>query len=485
MDTMVGRVVLPFALALTGCSADVNLGGGPTHQPGGTGGTGSSGGGGGVAGGGCDGLAFCDDFETPAPGGRGGDLDESRWSFGRWAHAVQYFWYRLPASTYADAFVPATFCGAQFQNVLPPADVRVCAGAGVDGTTSLQLHEMYDDQNSAALHSFRARQPFDFAGRTGRIVWDVDAKVNPFNLGHGYWIEIWITDDPAPLPHDELFGLLSLPKNGVGLGFHFGGKCPSTNTSWGNTLETIRIVEDHAVVAIYDDISLDSPTRCFQSFDARLNRMELRISETTVELWATDFESPDSFLLRARAEDLTLPLTRGYVHFQHGQLSAASDGMEGCESGVPNTCPSASQTFRWDNIGFDGPLLASPSGYSVPDNGAPGPEGGVYTGWYLNDGLSKVLTIPGVDLSNATAASLDFNAYLGVGQSLEYRFNGGPLHTFTVPDAMESAPGLRGFSVPIAPAELLNGDNTFEVRALAPSTEVEGIGNVDLTIERN
>src|SRR5690349_1671962 len=132
MRSVLVRFVTCLALALAGCSGDVNLGGGPTHQPNDGGGSGGSAGSGGSVGVGCDGLAFCDDFETASPGGRGGDLDETRWSFGRWAHAVQYFWYRLPANTYPDAFVPATFCGSPFSNVLPPADARTCAGAGVD-----------------------------------------------------------------------------------------------------------------------------------------------------------------------------------------------------------------------------------------------------------------------------------------------------------------------------------------------------------------
>jgi hypothetical protein len=484
MHGMLRRLVLPslFGAALGGCSSDVNLGGGPTDEPNGAAGNAAVGGQSGA--GTCEGLAFCEDFETPAPGGRGGDLDEGVWSFGRWAHAVQYFWFRLPANTYPESSQPTRFCGAPFSGILPPADVRVCEGRGADGAVSRQLNEVYDDQGGAALHSMRVRQPFDFSGRTGRIVWDVDAKLNPYHLGHGSWIEIWITDDAAPLPYEELFGILSLPRRGVGFKFRYGANCESTETSWGNALEAVVIVEDHEVTDVIDDIAFGSEARCFQTMDEKLNQLELRVSVDSVEFWASDFEDPQSFRARARVDGLNLPFSRGYVHFQHGQLAAAMDGPEGCEGGTEG-CPSATQTFRWDNIGFDGPRLPTPSGYSVPDSGEPGPEGGIYTGWSLASGEVVELIVSGVELERASRATFDFNAFLGVGQELEYRFNQTEWHAFTAPESGEPAPSLRGFSVEVPVDELRAGDNQLEVRAVSPMSEVEGIGNVDLTVERD
>src|SRR5205085_1679177 len=121
--------------------------------------------------------AFCEKFDTPKPGGRGGDLDESVWSFSRWGHATQYLFVRIPAKTYTDRLFPATFCGQPFSGILPGADAKICDGIGVDGTTSRQLNEVFDDQGDFAYNSMRIRQPFDFTNRTGKIVWDVDAKV--------------------------------------------------------------------------------------------------------------------------------------------------------------------------------------------------------------------------------------------------------------------------------------------------------------------
>jgi len=147
---------------------------------------------------GLDKPAFCEDFETPSPGGFGGDLDERVWSFARWGHETRQFFVRIPSSTETNRAISSTFCGKPFAGLMPPNDAVFCDGTGVDGLTSRQLNEVYDDQGDFALNSLRARQLFDFTDRTGTVVFDVDAKVNPLNVGHGWWVELWITDDTAP-----------------------------------------------------------------------------------------------------------------------------------------------------------------------------------------------------------------------------------------------------------------------------------------------
>jgi hypothetical protein len=441
---------------------------------------------------GLDEPAFCETFETAHPGGRGGDIDETLWSFSRWAHLVQFMWVRVPAKTYDDRLYPATFCGEEFSGIMPPDDVRACQGVGADGSTSNQLHEVFDDQGDFAFNSMRVRQPFDFTDRTGTIVWDVDAKINPHNGGHGWWIEVWITEDPQPMPYHEAPMVVSLPRKGLGLAFRFGGGCPSTDDAWGNMLESIVITEDYQIRNWFDDIGWQTPdTRCFRSMDGHLNHFELRISQDHVELWASDFDDPDSFQLRATETDLDLPFSRGYVHFQHAHYNAAKDGLEGCEEGVPDTCPTPTQTFRWDNIGFDGPTYPTPRGYDVADSYDPGPEDGpdtgIYTGWYFEGSAPRSFTVSDVDLTGAIGASFNLDVIMAELQTFEYRFNGGAWHAFTLPTSFEGrvgGPGFRGYSLPVDLAELVDGDNTIDVRVPTPHEEpIEGLGNLDLTIE--
>ena len=419
---------------------------------------------------GLDQAAFCETFDTPAPGGRGGDLDERAWSFARWAHAVQYDWLRLPASTMNDHVFPASFCGMPFSGILPPADVRICDGPSKTGVPSFQLNEVFDDQAAFALHSMRIRQPFDFAGRVGKVVWDVDAKVNPFNTGHGWWFEVWITADPAPLPHDHLDGVTSLPRNGVGFVFENGADCPEDAAAWNNALENVKVTHDDQLFHDYPFYQIgQTDRRCFRVADARLNHFELRIDKTRAELWASDFDDPSNLILRASVENLDLSFERGYVHFEHGGLNAAEDGNV-----------TSSQTFRWDNLGFDGPTLPLPRSYDVPDN-TEMLSGGVQLGWYIHDGLPHLFTVHGVELSGALSASFNFALQAGPGTALTYRLNGNAPHSFVYPDTGVPG-GTHGFSVTAPLSELLPGDNTVEVQVPTTAT-VESIGALDLTVE--
>ncbi|HEV8551374.1 MAG TPA: hypothetical protein VGQ57_20140 [Polyangiaceae bacterium] len=416
--------------------------------------------------------AFCATFETAHPGGRGGELDERVFGFARWGHQVQYSWERAPAHTYPDDYLfPATFCGAPFDGVLPDEDVRTCDGAGVDGTTSGQLEETFDDQAATGVNALRVRQPFDFAGRVGKIVWDVDAKVNPLNTGQGWWMALWLTAEPTPLASDARDGIDSFPRNGVGFTFAFGADCPETADDWQNALEGVVVTNDYQIALSRPFWELEqADARCFRVADAHLNHFELRLSEDAAELWASDYDEPASLQLRAKTSGLGLSFQRGYVQLQHWANNAASGG---------HVTPS--QTFRWDNIGFDGPRLPTPRAYDVPDPGTPGESGARRIGYLFSEGPLS-FTLRGVDLSNATSASFNFVLDAGPGSELEYSLNANPGHTFVYPETTGASGGLHGFSVDVPLAELVPGDNVISV-SLPGALVAQGIGALDLTLE--
>jgi hypothetical protein len=430
---------------------------------------------------GLEGAAFCETFETPSPGGRGGDLDETRWGFARWGHTFGAMHERIPASTYPDQRFPATFCGAPFSNIGPDRDVRACSGIGYDGQVSMQLNEVFDDQEDYGLNSMMIRQPFDFAGRTGRLVWDVDGKRNPCTLGRGWWIEVWITEDPQPLPIAPAPTVAGYPRRGVGFTFRFGGFCPATETAWGNQLETVHVIDDYeptATIDLWDMEQLEQ--RCFRTMDTRLNHFELRISQNEAELWASDFDDPSSLRLRTRVPGLDLPFTRGYVHFHHAQYNANRDSQGICDRGHG---VSRSQTYRWDNIAFDGPRLSPLRAFDVPDPLEPGStnDRGVQAltlGWYFE---SEPLTIvvPNVDPSNATAAQLSFFVGdFGAAGTLSYAVNGHAPHVFALPVGEHD--GERGVSVPVPLAEVIAGDNIVELSSSGRGPRND-ISNIDLS----
>src|SRR4029077_1340150 len=99
--------------------------------------------------------------------------------------------------------------------VMAPNDVIICNG---------QLREASNDNptntfegggvNTLAMYP---KQPFDFAGRTGTVSFDVS---NDSHGGHSAWPEFWMSNLPVPAPFDHASGIgLSLPQHGFGIRF--------------------------------------------------------------------------------------------------------------------------------------------------------------------------------------------------------------------------------------------------------------------------
>lgn len=436
--------------------------------------------------------AFCETFETVHPGGRGGEIDERRLSFARWNRTASEWWTRTPASSYTDRLPPvATFCGEPFENILPPNDVRVCDGVGVDGLMSGQLQELFDDQGDFAYQGVRIRQLFDFTDRMGTIVFDVDAKQNPYNQGHGWWIEMWVTEDPGPIPyHEAPGGVFAFPRNGIGIQFTRQGhelEVPEDGSYWLNTPARILTVANHRVLHDMHHFNFAEVTEDlnFRTFDGQMNHFEIRLSQNEMEIWVSDSDDPLNTRLRARVTDLDLQFSKGYVHFEHAQYNAGKDGLPGCGDGVPNTCPTSSQTYRWDNLGFDGPVYPMPRAYDFADNDKLIGDNIHLLGFRFTDAENThTMSVDDVDLANAISATLNFNIFTDWGRPLEWSFNDGPTHTFEVPENQESFGtfGLRTFSVEVPLEELKEGTNTLKVHMPAPYTVSESIGNLDLTL---
>lgn len=418
--------------------------------------------------------AFCETFEKKHPEGRAGDLDESLWSFSRWGHEWTQYFVRVPASQETGRAIGSVFCGGSFADRLMPNDVAICDGVGVDGLTSAQLNEVFDDQEDFAFNSMRSRQLFDFTNRTGTVVFDVDAKVNPLNVGHGWWVEFWITEDSAPMPYHEAPGVVSYPRNGLGIDFRGLNDCPQGRTA--TTVARVFVTKDHEILHDYPGWELEHDSdeaRCIKTEDQKLNRFKIMVSKDKLEIWASHFDDGENLHRIVTAPMLDLPFTRGYIHLQHSAYNAPKDGNV-----------TAVQTYRWDNIGFDGPSYAVPRSYTVADNDVPDTDGrGGYMYGYVFKGADWVsLTVPGVDLDKAASAVLDFNTLIYGPRTLQYRLNGGGMHTFEMRDF--GRPGLRTFSVGLPLNELKAGDNTLEVKLA--SAEAAGlpeyIGQVEVSI---
>ncbi len=398
--------------------------------------------------------AFCEDFEVEAPGGVAGPLDEAKWGISRWGHEWENAFKFSPASTDMTFSPHATFCNDVFTNLVGMDSFAICDGVDAAGQTSKQLNEVFHDTGDFAFHSLLARQPFDFAGRTGTIALDVELKFNPFNVGHGWWVEVWVVEDPVPVPYHGAPAVQSFPRNGVGFGFE-GFDC--NKGAWENSLTRVVVTEDHEIVRE------DGGGDCFQTAEGVLNHLEIRLSEDAAEVWVSDAGDPTSFRKVGHADDLGLTFNRGYVVVQHSAYNAAKD------DGTP------SQTYRWDNIGFDGPVLPRARGYEVPDNQA---DGGQSYGWTL-DGSGERFELQDLDLSDMQGAVLNVSYWpYEDNPTLEYRLNDGAWHSFQAPD-QPGGYSLHSYSIPIDLGELVDGTNAVDLRA--PGAALP-IGNIDVTL---
>lgn len=119
--------------------------------------------------------AFCETFASPAgTGNRSGQLNGTLWG-------VSHVTGDQNLSSPADGWAPSqqAICGVN-QLVVPDNDAFVCNGQMVEGQ---------DDNQTVTALTIYPKQPFDFAGRTGKVTFDVtsDSQGN-----HAAWPEFWM-----------------------------------------------------------------------------------------------------------------------------------------------------------------------------------------------------------------------------------------------------------------------------------------------------
>ena len=289
--------------------------------------------------------AFCEDFEAgPAPGGgRSGELDPARWSVAR---GQPY-----NSASFDDAFRvgPALVgaCRADLSNtrVLPDHDVLVC-----DPTPAIPTRHALAAvaEQNYGLAAYRVRQPFDFAGRTGTIKLDMDLS----NNGVGGWPALIIAQDPSPTPSFDWQERGSGPRNGVEIEF---------GTGWCNTAHTLE-----TIVYMFNDYlqtsfvpSFDCAIPHATTSPGALNHVEVYVTQTHLEVWTSDV-SPDGVtfpnLHMLWAGDVALPFSRGYVSLAVRNHATIKYWL------------SSAATVRFDNVGFDGPVVPGAREYSAPDS---------------------------------------------------------------------------------------------------------------------
>jgi hypothetical protein len=416
-------------------------------------------------------VAFCETFDQPSPiTNRSGEMNGTLWGVqrmtGDWNYGRPEAW----------ANATLDLCGTSVP-VKAESDIRICNGA-MREVTNDNLPGTFEGGTVTALTMY-SKQPFDFAGRTGTVSFDV---TNDSAGSHAAWPEFWMTDQPVPAPFMH-FGGFAHPRNGLAVRMHAAvgpgqwGVCPN-----GNNLDKPRWTVGSA--AVFRNYVMDDTDGCFNTgacaqtglsvtlFDCvtedvagpngGFNHVELRISQNLIQVYATN-AGETSLHHIADVTGTNLTFTQGVIWIDDVHYNA--------DKGDPNRPSQRNHTFAWDNIAFDGPLLARHLSFDVLDSMVPLNEGtgGTLLGWDANPmSVQTLTTLPmtAANISSASGALLLFNFWTEAQPpfTFEYSING-HAHTqaWPYPDNMSFA--IRTLAIPVALNELVAGANTITLTA--------------------
>jgi hypothetical protein len=131
--------------------------------------------------------AFCETFDSAAgTGNRSGQLNGTIWGVSRWTGDMNF------GSNYKVPWVPSKLAGCNGpQTARADSDIIICNGQ-LRQSTNDNASGSYEAGTVTALTMY-PKQPFNFAGRTGTISFDVS---NDTQGTHGAWPELWVTSTP-------------------------------------------------------------------------------------------------------------------------------------------------------------------------------------------------------------------------------------------------------------------------------------------------
>ena len=424
--------------------------------------------------------AFCETFDAPAGiGNRSGDLDGRLWGVSRQLGGTNF-----GQGQYYDAS-PTTMqlCGHSV-DVRPPNDVAICNG---------QLVEAQTDQHGVTSLALYPKQPFDIAGRTGTITFDVS---DDSHGSHRAWPELWYTDQPVPAPFVHFSSLQSVPKNGFGV--RFAAYCPPNVPGCGvrficpDEPADVGVITVDSAIVINNYVSNDSFTDvaagpisvtavdCVKasSGPGDMNRFQLKVSQNEIDVYGTDAGTTAPLKKIAVINNMSLTLTRGLIWIEDVHYNGDKDGPD-----------QGTHTFTWDNVGFDGPIVSRDLTFDVLDNLAPigGYPDLLNLGWgvFPNDVAPLTVTVPNVyNVANASAALLAFNYTTYNPVTVSYRVNDGAWQDYPWPFGACYTQndfvlcGAKTVAVPVPLSDVHIGTNTIQFK----SSDAMAIANVDLVL---
>lgn len=405
-------------------------------------------------------VAFCETFDQPAAiNSRAGQLNSAIWGVSR---AIGIGGNNFGQGQYNQW--PSTLlqkCDGTTPRVTPPNDVIICNG---------QLREASNDNMSGGFEAgditvlaMYPKQPFDFAGRTGTVAFDVS---NDTHGNHAAWPEFWLTDLPIPAPFTHGGTWVSNPQHGFGIRFGADalpgqqGLCQNQNN-----LNALRWTVDSAVIIrnyVMEDTFMGSqsftvtPTDCVKAPTAigQLNHVELRIAQNQIDVYASD-AGATALRRIAVVGNANLSLTRGLIWLEDVHYNADK-----------GDAPSQREhTFAWDNVAFDGPFTYKDQSYDALDALTPSTNGSVLLGQFFvpNQQLPtwNVLNMPAAPQAQAVRVLFNFFPYTPP-SSLNVTVNGHAHPTaWPYPDTQGFSWRTMAVTIPIT--DLVTGTNVVSV----------------------
>jgi hypothetical protein len=408
-------------------------------------------------------VAFCQSFSSATANpanSRAGQLDGVLWGTSMESGSQ-------PGDGIAT--VPSA-CGTGYVNY--PANVQVCNGGAV--TT-------VNDAGTVTSLAMYPKQPFDFAGRTGTIAFDVS---NNTQGSHAAWPELWVTDQPVPDPFVHESTWQSQPRNGFGI--RFAGCTDSSGNGNTCTLGNSGVGVDSAVVVnnyVVNDSFNGGSLKVYgygsvlKSGSGQLNHYQLDVSTSEIDVYGTN---PFTGTWNPAAEPLTLlakipvnlTFTRGLVWLEDVHYNGDKFNTQRVNN------------FTWNDLGFDGPVLPRDLAFDAADNN--NPDGniaanavtGIDAAWNVNPSLS--LQVPGVTgISDASGALLTFNFYSQSVIPLNVSVNGNNVSIpWPYPDQLTYSP--RTIAIPVPLSDVVTGTNTVTFNS---GGALEQVANVDLILQ--
>ena len=283
-------------------------------------------------------AAFCETFDGPHDGGtQTGQLDPVLWGVSRLGD--------FNPSGINNGLVDSHNACAGGAATPAPADVQICNG---------QMVESVNDGGAVAQLNTYPKQPFDFTGRTGTVVFDVSADSQGT---HAAWPEFVITDEPVPGVRRSI-SFIKPPHAVNQIGFSIDGGCAGRPGTQG-----VGVVFT-AVDGVYAEQQGERPDCITVGSATAMNHFEVQVSQTHIAVYGSDAGSTELKLLAS--EDVQLSFSKGLVWLDDVHYNACK-AIEPCACGTQ-----FDHSFAWDNLAFDGPKTYRDLGFDVPYAHEPG-----------------------------------------------------------------------------------------------------------------